>query len=254
MGKVLKILGLVFLVLVVGIVGLFVWAHKSGAGKQEEFFEAVYSDNPANVMAMFHPAMSEEVDEPVLATWMRVFKERHGEFKGLSATNFSTNKEIQDGVGVLSTEGTVNFANGTARSKLVFRDGQITNWSVESEKMTQDWFEGPDDTTFYQQRAKTVLTHLLSNEPAKAFALFGPALRESSPMTRTADIAERAPKILGELESITFMDESFEVTDTGQYLTVRHAVTCKKTSAVGTVRFRFSKMKGLITQFSIDPE
>ena len=95
MGKILKILGVLFLLVIAGFVALMFWAHGSGADKQEAFFTAVYSGDPAKVLALCDPRMADEVATPMLATWMRVFTERHGDFKGLSPTSFSTSKRIE---------------------------------------------------------------------------------------------------------------------------------------------------------------
>ena len=253
MGKILKILGLLFLVLIAGFVALMFWAHSSGADKQEAFFTAVYSGDPAKVIALCDPSVADEMDPPMVATWMRVFVERHGDFKGLSPTNFSTSKNIKDGVGVLETKGTVNFENGTATSVLVYHDGQIVNWEVVSEKMKDDWFKGPDETEFYRQRSKALLTHMLSGEPGQAYAMFSPPLQEACPMTKTTDIAEKATGILGALKSITFKDEKFEATEKGQFLTVLHTIECDDGVADGVVQFEFANLKGHLTKFQVIP-
>ncbi len=254
MGKILKLLGVLFLLLIVGIVALLVWAHKSGADKQAVFFAAVYSGNPEEVLALCDPRMTDEMDTPVLATWMRVFEQRHGNFKGLSPSNFSTNESIENGVGIVRAEGTVDFENGSAESLLVYHDDKIVEWSVASDMMGDDWFEGPDDTTFYRQRAEAVLTCLLTNEPAKAHAMFSESLKLGSSMAETTDVCERANEILGEFESLTFKDEKYEVTDEGRYLIVRYAITAENGDAVGSVHFRFLGWKSHLDEFNIGSE
>ena len=253
MGGILKVLGALFLILVVGIVALLVWAHRSGSGKQEAFFTAVYSGDPAKVLALCDSSKAEEVDAPMLATWMRVFSERHGEFKGMSASGFSTSKTIVNGVGVLESEGTVEFENGSVRSKLIHHDDKIVDWEIDSEKMKDDWFEGPDETEFYRQRSKALLTHMLSGEPGQAYAMFSPPLQEACPMTKTTDIAEKATGILGALKSITFKDEKFEATEKGQFLTVLHTIECDDGVADGVVQFEFANLKGHLTKFQVIP-
>ena len=90
MKKVLMILGVVFLVVIVGFVALLIWAQRSGNASQEAFFKAVGSGDATQVTAMFHPALREEVDEPVLAAWMQEVKSKLGNFTGLSKSHFNT--------------------------------------------------------------------------------------------------------------------------------------------------------------------
>jgi len=61
MKKTLIILGVLFLVLIVVLVGVLVWAGSVGQAKQEQFFRAVMSGDAKQVTAMFHPALRDEV-------------------------------------------------------------------------------------------------------------------------------------------------------------------------------------------------
>ena len=143
MGKVLKILGIVFLVIVVGFVGLLIWAQRKGSAEQEKFFKAVLSGEPKQVMDLLDPSVGDRVDEAVLAAWMSAVKEGLGEFKGLSKTNFNTSSETVNGVAVVESKGTVNLEKGEATSELVLHDGKIVRFFVASEKVGTDWMKAP---------------------------------------------------------------------------------------------------------------
>ena len=253
MGGILKVLGALFLILVVGIVALLVWAHRSGSGKQEAFFTAVYSGDPAKVLALCDSSKAEEVDAPMLATWMRVFSERHGEFKGMSASGFSTSKTIVNGVGVLESEGTVEFENGSVRSKLIHHDDKIVDWEIDSEKMKDDWFEGPDDTTLYQQRGEQVLTHILSGRSAEAHAMLAPLFQEAFSLTEMEAASANAIGELGKLQSVTFAGEGFTKTVEGKFLAVAYVIECAEGSAEGKVMFKFVSLKGHLIRFGVFP-
>ena len=80
MGKVLKILGVVFLVLVVAIVALLVWAHGKGEKEMTTFFQAVETGQPEKVRALMAPELAKEFDPPIFKMWLDAFNERMGEW------------------------------------------------------------------------------------------------------------------------------------------------------------------------------
>src|SRR6266480_7081976 len=102
--------------------GFLFWAQRAGTELQTRFFTALDSGNVNQVQAMLHPALREEVDEPLLAAWMAEVHRDLGKFQGLSKTDFSTSVSYADGAKVTESTGTVNFEHGTAKSELIFRD------------------------------------------------------------------------------------------------------------------------------------
>ena len=74
MGKMLKVLGAVFLLLIVGFVGLLIWSHEKGEATQERFYAAVDTQDPEKVLELFDVRLLEKVDAPVLAMWMKAFR------------------------------------------------------------------------------------------------------------------------------------------------------------------------------------
>ncbi|MDP6634067.1 MAG: hypothetical protein QGG42_04170, partial [Phycisphaerae bacterium] len=89
MGKVLKILGVVFLVVIAGIVALMFWAHGEGQAQQRRFFDAVASGDPDKLIAMLDPASIGPVDPPILKMWMDRVNDKLGKYEGLAASNFN---------------------------------------------------------------------------------------------------------------------------------------------------------------------
>jgi len=229
-----------------------VFFHGSGAKKQEAFFDAVYSGDPAKVLALCDPRLTEEVDAPMLATWMRIFAEQHGEYQGLSKSNFSASKKIENGIGVLEIEGTVNFANGPATSKLVLHDDKIVNFNVESEKVLANWAGKPDDTTLYRQRGEEMITHLLTGQHAKAHTMLVQGTGTTS-LTEMESISARAAERLGKLTSITATADEFQQTPEGAFLEVTYDVICSRGKADGTGVFQMSNLKGHLIRFGLTP-
>ena len=182
MKKVLMVLGIIFLVVIVGFVALLIWAQKSGSGLQEKFFLAVLSGEPNQVTAMLDPSAQKEVDEPVLAAWMQAVKTNLGGFKGLSKTNFNTSVNYKDGAKITESIGTVEFEKGDANSELVFRDDRIVKFLIVSKALPDDWFKGPVSTDLYRRKGKEFLTYVLENEPQKAFDMMHEALQTELPL------------------------------------------------------------------------
>ncbi len=243
MKTVLIVLGTIFLVLAVlvgGFVALLFWAHSSGSDKQEAFFEAVGSGDAANVRELFHPDLAKEIDEPVLAAWMKAFNENLGKCEGLSKASFSTEADGN----MLSTSGTVNFEKGKAASELVFVDDKIVKFKVESEQLPDDWFQGPAETGLYRQRGQKVLELLLGGKPAEAHAMFHEKAQEISPLTAFEALAESMSPAIGDVTSIEAKSDEYEVKGSRQLLHVLYTVTGENDATEAMVTFEFDGMKG----------
>jgi hypothetical protein len=247
MKKIFQIIGVVVVVVVVLFVGLLFWAHGAGSKKQEAFFTAVLSGDPAEVIEMLHPDARDGVDAPVLAAWMAAIKDNLGELKGLSKSNFSTKVEGA----TTQSEGTVNFEKGSATSLLVFVDDQIVEFSIESDDLPDDWFQGPADTTLYQQRGEKLLTLLLTGETDQGHAMLHETLQVDYPLEKMeADLAVITPQ-LGALKEVTYVSDEFRRAGTVQVLTVSFTVTGENGSAGAYVRFQFEGMKGHLIAFRV---
>lgn len=252
MKTVLLILG-VLLVLIGGIAALLFWAHSSGSDRQEKFFEAVLSGDTTRFIAMLHPDARDEIDEPVLAEWMKTFSENLGELKGLSAAGFSTKVELTDAGKVVKTEGTVKFTKGSAKSQLTFLDDQIMQFTVKSDKMPAGWFKGPADTTLYRQRGEKLFRHLTAGEAAQARAMFHENFQKKYSLTDVEEFAADITTQFGALKSITFVSDDYEGAPGGQFLETVFRFTFEKGQTEGSVRFQFLGLKGYPIRFRIKP-
>ena len=249
MKKVLIAFGVVFLLLIVLFAGVLAWAMKFGAEYQERFFAAVDSGDSARVLALFHPALREEVDEPVLAAWIQAVNWQLGDFQGLTKTNFNTATRFDGGVRRTESEGTVNFEKGTAQSRLVFHNDQLIEFSVESDTL-KDWFQGPASTKIYRRRGAEFLGHVLGHEPEAAWGMMHPALQEVLPLAKLeAMIANNSAA--GPLKKIECHAENVAA-DAGHSLTVVYRVAGENAESLASVTFQFVGMKGHLVAFNLD--
>lgn len=253
MKKTLMILGVVFLILIAAVIALLVWGQRSGQAKQEAFFRAVMSGDPAQVTAMFHPALQNEVDEPVLALWMRAAKENLGAFKGLAKTNFSTNVKYVDGAKISESSGKVLFEKGEARSELVFRDDRLVKFDIESDRIPKDWLKaGIADAGLYHERGKAFLQAFAGGQFKAAFDMAHADLQTQIPLEKLKSMGQAVSARYGKVKSLAHLrDEADPAAGT---LRVFYRVEGEKGPATADVLFRFIGLKGHIYGFNFkDP-
>jgi hypothetical protein len=251
--KVLTVFGVLFLVIIVSFGGMLFWAQRSGSELQARFFEAVGSGDPQQVTALFHPLLRDEVDEPVLAAWMAEVHDVLGTFQGLSKTDFATSSKLENSETVSESEGTVNFEKGSAKSKLVFRNSKVVEFSVESDQVPPDWFKGPADSKLYRQRGEQFLKHFLNNEPEQAFAMMHEALQKELPLEALRTMIESVQQKAGGLKSLEYLSDRFDNTE-GQTLKVLYQVDCEDAQTTAEVDFRFIGLKGHLIAFNMAAE
>jgi hypothetical protein len=251
-GKLLKLLGVLFLVLIVlAVAGLFL-AHSSGAKAQREFFETWASGDVDKVMALMHPSLEDEIDEPVLRVFLARFNDRLGAFKGLSKANFHTSVKTENGVTIKTSKGEVLFEKGTATSKLVYRDGKIVEFDVESEAMGDDWFPQDFDTSLYEARGKAFLEAILSGRPDDGHAMMHENLQKEVPAEKLRQMMDTALGRVGKLKSVEFDSKELEVGKSPK-LRLYYRVANERGSTKSVVLFQFVGLKGHLIMFDLAP-
>lgn len=243
MGTVLKVLGIVFVVAIVGIVALLVFSHQKGEATQEEFYAAVLAGDPEAVLGMLHPELRAQVDGPVLAVWMAAVKEHLGAFQGLSASGFSTSTKTVNGVSTVESSGTLEFEKGEGESELALVDGQIVSFRLTSDRLPNPWFRDLPDATLYEERGQKCLEHLLAGRVEEGLALMHESLAakfEPETLTRGMEALDRQ---IGGFESVTLRSKEFEVRDAPE-LWLRYTVKGQASEVVGLITFKFTPWKG----------
>lgn len=250
MGKVLKVLGVVFLVLVLGFVGILIWSHQKGEATQEKFFRAVLSGEPQQVLDMLHPDLRRQVDEPVLASWMAAVKEHLGAFEGLAKDNFSTSSRTENGVSILESDGKVEFARGTAASKLRFVDDQVVAFHIESEALPRPWFTGLGDVAFYDRKARAFLDAIATADASTALASMHENLRAKFEEHAFGKSLQALRARLGLVSRVELLSDEFAV-GPPQTLELRYELSGSAETLKARVRFVFDKMQGHLAAFQV---
>jgi hypothetical protein len=252
--KALLIGGIVAAVLLAGcagVVGVFIWLFRSGAASQDRFFTAVDSGDVQQLTALFHPALRQEVDEPVLAAWVTAVRKNLGKYQGLSPTDFHTNISVQNGAKTVEGKGTVRFEKGTAQAEIRYQDDQIVQFKVESPQLPADWFAGPEGTELYRKRGEKYLEHLLGDQLDAAYQMEHEALRQAMPRDRLARQMEELHQKAGKFVSVSYKSEHFVAKPNHQVLSVYYTAKCEKVEAPAKVDFQFVGLKGHIIAFAV---
>lgn len=252
MGKVLKILGIVFLVVIVGFVALLIWAQQTGSKHQEKFYQAVVSGDVDKVVAQLDPRLAAMVDKPVLAAWAKAVKEGLGDFKGLSKSNFNTKSSSKDGVSVLETEGTVLFEKGEGRSTILLGDDKVVRFFLDSDQVTLDFLKDPAIAELCKARGQEFLTSFLTGKADETFELMHAVLQNQLPLEKLSTMIANVTGKVGALKSVAF-DSLKYAHPKGESFTLLlyYKVECANDSTTARVTFQFKDMAVHLNSFDL---
>lgn len=254
MGKVLKVLGVVFLLIVVGIVALLVWAHHEGGKEMDRFFGAIETGDPQKVLDLMAPSLTDEIDPPVLKLWMKAVNERLGKFDGLSAGSFGTETETTDAGQKTETHGTAKFEKGEAEVRLVLLDDKIVGFQVSSDKLDDEtWFIEPD-TDLYKERSKAFIKHLIAGEAEPALAMMHANLGKQFTADQLKQAMAQFVDLRGPLKEIEFTGETVGEDADSKFLTLTMTCICEKETVPAYTTFRFVGFKGHLAAFGLPGE
>ena len=251
--KILIVLGAAALLLVGSCVGLLIWAQRAGSEQQEKFFKAVSSGDPQQVLDLCDPAMSEQVDAPVLGAWMKEVQKQLGAYRAMSSTDFNTSMNTTDQGTVITSKGTVHFDKGDAKSDLTFTNGKLTAFEINSDKISGDWFQGVSDTKLYRDRGEQFIRKFFAKDLAGTTAMMHEELRKQAPEEKLKSMTESVADAAGPLKSVKFLKEKF-TTDDGQRLLIDYEVEGEKAKIAFTVKFTFAGLKGQLLGFDFQEE
>ena len=249
MGKVLKILGIVFLVfLALGAAALF-FAHSAGTKAQEKLFTAFGTGDVDAVMGLMHTTLKEDIDKPVLAAYIAGFNEKLGAFEKLSASDFDTSTEVSDGVKLTQSKGEVIFEKGRATSELTYLDGQLISLEIDSDLVGEGWFGDDFDTSLYRERGKEFLEKLFNGQIEEASAMMHEEAQAGVPLEKLEGQMAELASSGGALKSVTQQSEELTL-GASPRLEIRYLVTAEKGKAISMVKFQFIGLKGHIVHFN----
>lgn len=251
MKTVFMVLGIIFVVLIVGVIGLFILGHSAGSSGQEKFFAAVNAGDAQALLNLMNPALREQVDEPVLAEWIKCVNTNLGKYQGVSKTDFNFDTSVENGIKTGRYQGTVNFEKGQAKSELKFQNDQLVAFNVDSDKFPSDWFKGPGKTDLYQQQGKKFIELALGDQAQKAFEMEHPTVQKEMPLEKFQAVMGRISKAVGTVKSVEYDSDKATGKKSQISLDITYQVKCQKKTFPAKVRFQFVGLKGHLVAFDL---
>tara|TARA_R110002049_G_scaffold2750_8_gene22238 strand:+ start:182559 stop:183323 length:765 start_codon:yes stop_codon:yes gene_type:complete len=219
---------------------------------QTPVFKAIADEDVDGFLNLCDPSVRQEIDPPMLATWMHALNDSLGECRFQPAGAFSVNFEKQPNRTIVKTKGGMQFANGIAQSDLVFLNGKIVSFSIDSDALARDWFHGPADTTFYRENGEVVIGTLLKRRLDELKPMMHPSLLEAADDDTLKHICDLGDAWAGNVTSIAATGADFQQGE-NQQLVVSLNVAGEKGNVDATVTYTFDGLKGHLTAFNIQP-
>ena len=247
----MKKLGCLVLIVVLGICGLLVWSYVTGSKHQTTFYEAVLSGDVNEVTALLHPELEKQVGKQQLVDFMAAMKQNLGALKGLSKTDFFLTENTEGGVTTTISKGTVEFEKGDVKSRLIFLDGKIAEIEVTSDKLPTPFRVG-SPAILYSARGAKFLEMLLSGQEEKAYELLHESARKELPLEKLRPILTATAEKVGALKSVTFASEQFAA---GAVKTVNltYDLTFERRKTRAVVTYQFPEDVGVLIGFNLNP-
>ncbi len=251
MGKVLKILGIVFLVIIVGFVALLFWAHGAGEAQQKAFFGAVATGEPDKLIAILDKEAIGPIDPPILKMWMDHVNDKLGKYEGLAASNFNTSTKIVAAGKIVESEGAAKFEKGQAQVRLTELNGKIAGYEITSEELKGDWLKLPVKDPIYRDRAEKVIRHLVEGRIEEVLAMSHETLRKKADIEKLKAGMKALADEVGKLQSVKVIKELPIETDSEKALKIVMVCQFEKNKMLAFVRFDFTALCGHILHFKI---
>jgi hypothetical protein len=139
----------------------------------------------------------------------------------------------------------VDFEKGSANSDLIFLDGRLAGFHVESKQIPDNWFKGPNSTELYRSRGREFLEGFLSGDADSAFARMDRKLQKKLPLKELkSKLAETTTKV-GKLKSVDYQSESLNA-DGSQTLSVLYRLRGEQGESPAKLTFEFVGLRGFL--------
>ena len=216
---------------------------------QEQFYQSMGQGDLETVYQLFHPALREEVDRPVMGAWVEAAQANLGPCLSIERIESSRTQQL---TGLrLEVSSIITFAKGVADGTLTVLDGQIIAFEVQSEKMV-DWFQGPSEVGLYAETAEAFMTAFLSNEVTAAWERMHPALQEAVGKDAFEVMMAKVASNGGMVKNLQIRSHQFTLEDDSQKLILLYDLECQWASGTCKIEFEFAGMKGHLIAFDFE--
>ena len=249
----LKVLGGIFLALILLFVGLIVYGQRSGEARLADYFKAAQGGSVAELQATLDPELAEIVDPELFARFIKALSDRYGEFEDIETNGFQFSEKEIGGKKVAEYRGTMVFAKGEVPLKVTFRDDKLAGLTIEDQALGQEILAAsagaPDNLSAYQAKGQAFWEAAASGEAGAAFSMM------SEPLQRAvgADtFAAKVGKVFGghTLKEVRFLSSAVEPGEEPRVELHYQLVVDDETIDAQTT-FQFANFKGHLVAFNL---
>lgn len=226
---------------------------ESKASDQRPFLEALESGDPERLTAMMDESLRRKVDPTILDIWLQVVAARLGPVEDFVVIDRSTQKSGD--VDIVVSEAEIRFARGTGTSQLIFRDGELTDFSVRS-SLLANWLEDLPDTSTYEAAGQEFIMNFFGNKPKEAFLAMDPeTLQRTLPFPKLVEAMKALSAKGGQLYGAKPIQAKFSPANDKQkvpVLTIDYELNCANAKSVAHLMYAFPGLKGRLIAFTFE--
>lgn len=223
-------------------------AATRAAVEPQDFFKAVESGQADQLTKLMIPELQVEIDEPILAVWMKALNERLGKVVSIQETSRSTQRTFVGSKTEMTAD--VQFERGTASFEMKLVDGKMIAFDVETDDLGSDWFQGPSETKLYQELGAKLIRTILTAQADKAYDMCHSAVHEAIDPEGFRKLVTMIAERGGEMQSIEFKDSRMEIDGNSQMLILNYDITCEQLTGSCEVKIQFIGLKGHLMGFN----
>lgn len=214
---------------------------------------AIASEDADAFMSLCVPGLENEIDRPVLLTWMRELNRTCGVNQQRLGDTVEHRVKFTPKTRQIHTQVDMMYENGIVSSSLVIENGLIAGYSIQSDLLAEDWFQGPSNASLYFERSERLLLGLLSEEYSEIKLLMHPALDDIVTLEKLESIQAAVREMIGEVKSIARLGGEFESTDTQDKMILQFRITGDEGEVIADTTTIFDGMKGSFIEFNYTP-
>ncbi|MEM1225819.1 MAG: hypothetical protein AAGJ40_08975 [Planctomycetota bacterium] len=222
--------------------------------KHLPLLEAVAAEDADAFLGCLHEGVVEQIDRPVLTTWMKAMNEAVGACQytiagadHLHRVSYSTQgRKVESHI-------SIQYDKGVVDSKITTLNNEIISFHIGSDQLAGDWFDGPESGLLYIQRSEKFLVGLLEGRYDDIEPMMHEGLVEVAPRDELIRIQGLVREMVGQWESFDVLGGELSVEDGVTELNLEFEIAGSEGNVRATTRFAFGGLKGHLMAFNYAP-
>ena len=222
-------------------------AVQAESNPHRRFFAGVASGEVTQLKGLMDPALTHQVDDPVLQVWVQALNERLGKVTAIQVADRSS-KQTFNGT-IVETTAEVQFEKGTASSEMTTVNGRLIAFNVQSAQLGTDWFHGPAETDLYTDLGASLIQKIMAAEADAAYDMMHEAVHQTMDRDSFRELVGRLSANGGEFQTTKMTSSEMQITENSQMLVLNYEVMCTRASGTCEVKVQFIGLKGHLMGF-----